>query len=172
MRLIENQPYKVYGKDMVFLRKEEKPNAKVAFFFKNQTFVKFQHELNDFYENVKIIDLQDIKNRKIMQATENINGYQIEKFADSQTITDDSTMEITLKDAEILSSKMNNLALRSIKAAEALDVMSDGLFDFFMTVKNTEILTKEQIYKGNLMSKISETVAKNELTKLALKNRS
>ncbi len=137
MNLIENQPYKVYGKDMVFEKKEEKSGGKTALFFDNQTFVKYAHELDDFYQNVEIIDLHNIK----------VNG------------------------AQIIGNQMNKLGVKAIKPDAVLDAMSDGLFEFFKAVKGSETLTKEQIAKGNLMAKISETVAKNELTKRAIRNR-
>jgi hypothetical protein len=138
MNLIENQPYKVYGKDMVFEKKEEKSGGKTALFFDKQTFVKYAHELDDFYQNVEIIDLHNIK----------------------------------VNEAQFIGKQFNQLGVQATKTAAALDAMSDGLFEFFNAVKGSENLTKEQISKGNLMAKISETVAKNELTKLALKNRS
>jgi len=137
MNLIENQPYKVYGKDMVFEKKEEKSGGKTALFFDKQTFVKYAHELDDFYQNVEIIDLHNIK----------------------------------VNEAQIIGKKLDKVAVRDNKNVMALDAMSDGLFEFFNAVKGAETLTKEQISKGNLMAKISETVAKNELTKLAIRNR-
>jgi hypothetical protein len=137
MNLIENQPYKVYGKEMVFEKKEEKSGGKTALFFDNQTFVKYAHELNDFYKNVEIINIDEIK----------------------------------VNQPQIIGKQLDRVAVRDTKNVTALDAMSDGLFEFFNAVKGSENLTKEQIAKGNLMAKISETVAKNELTKLAIRNK-
>jgi hypothetical protein len=137
MNLIENQLYKVYGKEMVFEKKEEKSGGKIVLFFDKQTFVKYAHELDDFYQNVEIINLDEIK----------------------------------VNQPQIIGKKLDRVAVRDTKNVMALDAMSEGLFEFFNAVKGSENLTKEQIAKGNLMAKISETVAKNELTKLAIRNR-
>jgi hypothetical protein len=137
MNLIENQLYKVYGKEMVFEKKEEKSAGKIAFFFDKQTCVKYPNELDDFYQNVEFIDINNI----------------------------------TVNEVKIIGKNINQLGVQATKTALALDAMSEGLFDFFNAVKGSENLTKEQIAKGNLMAKISETVAKNELTKLAIRNK-
>lgn len=95
---------------------------------------------------------------------------QLEEFYESISIFEN---DIEVHDAEVVtgfSQKLSNVSNQAKEICSDLDLISSSLVGFFKTLKDKDSLTREDIAKAQTMSKLSESVAKMQLTKIAVNN--